>query len=218
MIRLLWLASARDDPEESFGALQGRRPAPEPIPFSESTPELLAKRLVDVILVDGRRRGDEAAALIRKLRQEAEPPFVVVLEGEDLDRFDFSCGVSDFVLSGCTRVELDARLDRLTGSAETEPQSVVRRGDITINRDRFEVRVGEEVLPLTFKEFELIAYLADRPGKVCSRQTLLSEVWGYDFFGGTRTVDVHVRRLRAKLGHHAHAIETVRNVGYRFSG
>ena len=73
-------------------------------------------------------------------------------------------------------------------------------------------------MDLTFKEFELLAYLASHPGKVCSRSALLREVWGYDFFGGTRTVDVHIRRLRAKLGHEAsQAIETVRNVGYRFA-
>jgi DNA-binding response OmpR family regulator len=95
---------------------------------------------------------------------------------------------------------------------------VIKRGEITINRERFEVRVRGETLDLTFKEFELIAYLAQRPGRVCSRNALLSEVWGYDFFGGTRTVDVHVRRLRAKLAHEAHMIETVRNVGYRFAG
>ncbi len=218
MIRLLWLSAQRTDPEESFPALAGKRPAPEPIKFSDATPDLLSRRLADLILIDGRDRPDEAAGVLRKLRGESEAPFMVVLSDDDLATFDWSAGPADFLTDRCTAKELDARLRRVVSPAETESSEVIKRGEITINRERFEVRVRGETLDLTFKEFELIAYLAQRPGRVCSRSALLSEVWGYDFFGGTRTVDVHVRRLRAKLGHEAHMIETVRNVGYRFAG
>ena len=218
MIRLLWLSAQRVDPEDSFPALAGKRPAPEPIRFSDATPELLGRRLADLILVDGRDRPEEAAGIIRKLRGECEAPFVVVLLDGDLTSFDWSSGPADFLTDRCTARELDARLRRVVAPAETESSEVIKRGEISINRERFEVKVRGETLDLTFKEFELIAYLAQRPGRVCSRSALLSEVWGYDFFGGTRTVDVHVRRLRAKLGHEAHMIETVRNVGYRFAG
>lgn len=218
MIRLLWLCPERTDPEESFAALVGRRPAPEPITFSEATPELFQRRLADAVLVDARQRSHEAAAVIRKMRGETEAAFVAVLSDESLPSFEWSCGLADFVVDSCTKAELDARLVRLVSPAEPDPSDVIRRGEISINRERFEVKARGQVLDLTFKEFELIAYLAARPGKVCSRNALLSEVWGYDFFGGTRTVDVHVRRLRAKLGHEADMIETVRNVGYRFAG
>lgn len=218
MIRLLWLSADTDDPEDSFPPLVGRRPAPEPISFSDATPELLARRLADVVLVDGRDHHEEAAGVVRKLRSETDAPFVVVLLERDLPEFDWNSGLADFVTEHCTPLELDARLRWVAQPAEPDSADVIRRGEIVIDRERFEVKVRGEVLDLTFKEFELIAYLAQRPGRVCSRSALLSEVWGYDFFGGTRTVDVHVRRLRAKLGHEAHMIETVRNVGYRFAG
>ncbi|MEX2587162.1 MAG: response regulator transcription factor [Actinomycetota bacterium] len=219
MMRLLWLSPERVDPEESFACLAGKRPAPEPIRFSDATPDTLARYLPDAILVDGRALPDDAAGVIRKLRNETGAPFLAVLSEAALATFDWSCGLADFVIDRCPAAELEARLARVASPPE-EPMStdVVRRGEITINRERFEVKVRGETLDLTFKEFELIAYLAQRPGRVCSRTSLLSEVWGYDFFGGTRTVDVHVRRLRAKLGHEAHMIETVRNVGYRFAG
>lgn len=218
MVRMLWLSAERIDPEESFPPIAGKRPAPEPISFSDATPELLSRRLADVVVVDGRFRPDEAAGIVRKLKNETEAAFIVVLADHELAGFDWSCGPADFLTERCTPVELDARLKRVAEPFEPDSAEVIRRGEITINRERFEVRARGEALDLTFKEFELIAYLAQRPGRVCSRSALLSEVWGYDFFGGTRTVDVHVRRLRAKLGHEAHMIETVRNVGYRFSG
>jgi DNA-binding response OmpR family regulator len=94
---------------------------------------------------------------------------------------------------------------------------VIRTGDVSVDDASYTARVGGRALDLTFKEFELLKFLAQHPGRVFTRQQLLQEVWGYDYFGGTRTVDVHVRRLRAKLGpEHETLIGTVRNVGYRF--
>ena len=218
MVRLLWLAPERVEPEESFPPLGGFRPAPEPIAFADATTDLLSRRVPDAILVDGRGHPGDAAAVVRKLRGEGDTSFLVVLDPGDLVDFDWSCGAADFVVAACTNSELVARIGRLAHPIEPEPAEFIRRGDITINRERFEVRLKGRLVDLTFKEFELLAYLASHPGKVCSRSALLREVWGYDFFGGTRTVDVHIRRLRAKLGHEAsQAIETVRNVGYRFA-
>jgi DNA-binding response OmpR family regulator len=89
-------------------------------------------------------------------------------------------------------------------------------GDLTVNPENYQVYVHGRPLDLTYKEFELLKFLAQRPGRVCDRDMLLREVWGYDYYGGTRTVDVHIRRLRAKLGpEHEALIETIRNVGYR---
>ena len=94
---------------------------------------------------------------------------------------------------------------------------MIRSGEVVVDDASYTAKIGGRSLDLTFKEFELLKYLAQHPGRVFSRQQLLQEVWGYDYFGGTRTVDVHVRRLRAKLGpEHETLIGTVRNVGYRF--
>ena len=217
MVRLLWLAVNRDDPEESFPPLAGIRPAPEPVAFGAASPEAIARRLPDVILVDCRGRPEEGANMIQKLRNDTEGAFLAVLAPDDLELFDAGCGATDFVVDGCTTQEVMARITQIASPTETDPADMIRRGPITIDRERFEVRVRGDRLDLTFKEFELLAYLAARPRRVCSRSALLREVWGYDFFGGTRTVDVHIRRLRAKLGAEAHVIETVRNVGYRLS-
>jgi DNA-binding response OmpR family regulator len=217
MVRLLWLAPNRDDPEESFPPLMGIRPAPEPMAFAEATPESIARRSPDVVLVDGRAGADEAGTVIQKLRNDTEGAFLVVLLPSDLSTFDWTCGAADFVADGCSGEEVQSRIQQIASPVETDPSDMIRRGPITIDRERFEVRVRGDRLDLTFKEFELLAYLAARPRRVCTRSALLREVWGYDFFGGTRTVDVHIRRLRAKLGAEAHVIETVRNVGYRLS-
>ena len=94
---------------------------------------------------------------------------------------------------------------------------MIRSGEVVVDDATYTAKLGGRTLDLTFKEFELLKYLAQHPGRVFSRQQLLQEVWGYDYFGGTRTVDVHVRRLRAKLGpENETLIGTVRNVGYRF--
>jgi DNA-binding response OmpR family regulator len=93
----------------------------------------------------------------------------------------------------------------------------IRNGDLVVDEATYSAKLKGRVLDLTFKEFELLKYLAQHPGRVFTRAQLLQEVWGYDYFGGTRTVDVHVRRLRAKLGvENEQLIGTVRNVGYRF--
>jgi DNA-binding response OmpR family regulator len=94
---------------------------------------------------------------------------------------------------------------------------IIRSGEVVVDEATYTAKLGRRVLDLTFKEFELLKYLVQHPGRVFTREQLLQEVWGYDYFGGTRTVDVHVRRLRAKLGpENESLIGTVRNVGYRF--
>jgi len=129
-------------------------------------------------------------------------------------------GVDDVLLDTAGPAEVEARLrlalTRL--SQNEEPESVqITAGDLVIDEASYSARLRGRLLDLTYKEFELIKHLAQHPGRVFTRAQLLQEVWGYDYFGGTRTVDVHVRRLRAKLGpEHESLIGTVRNVGYRF--
>jgi DNA-binding response OmpR family regulator len=150
----------------------------------------------------------------------AVPVFAVLTEG-GLAGLSAEWGVNDVLLDTAGPAEVDARLRLAVGKVEastpaTEP-GVVRTGDLTIDEGTYTCRLRGKALELTFKEFELLKYLAQHPGRVFTRAQLLQEVWGYDYYGGTRTVDVHVRRLRAKLGaEHEQLIGTVRHVGYKF--
>jgi DNA-binding response OmpR family regulator len=127
------------------------------------------------------------------------------------------------VLDTAGPAEIEARLRVALGrlalrhDADDPEAHIIRSGEVVVDDATYTAKLGGRVLDLTFKEFELLKYLAQHPGRVFTREQLLQEVWGYDYFGGTRTVDVHVRRLRAKLGVENEAlIGTVRNVGYRF--
>ncbi|QZY28807.1 response regulator transcription factor [Nocardioides coralli] len=178
----------------------------------------------DVILVDGRRELAQARDLCRLIRTTGvDVPVLLVLTEGGLAAVSHDWGIDDVVLDTLGPAELEARLrlatGRLTAQKEAEdPEAhVIRSGEVVIDEAAYTARLGSRVLDLTFKEFELLKHLAQHPGRVFSRDQLLQEVWGYDYFGGTRTVDVHVRRLRAKLGpEHETLIGTVRNVGYRF--
>lgn len=176
----------------------------------------------DAVLVDARRDLAHARSLCRVLRTTGIdcPLFAVVTEG-GLAAITAEWGIDDVLLTTAGPAEVEARLrlaiGRRSEPSEDEVSSEIRRGDLTIDDVTYTARLRGHVLDLTFKEFELLKYLAQHPGRVFTRQQLLQEVWGYDYFGGTRTVDVHVRRLRAKLGaEHEWLIGTVRNVGYRF--
>ncbi len=184
---------------------------------------LLDSTPVDAVLVDGRTDLAQVRDLGRLIRTlgTSTPTILVVTEGA-LSVVGFDWGYDDLVLATCGPAELDARVrfavERLrAGDPEEAEAHVIRSGEVTIDEATYTARLGGKALDLTFKEFELLKYLAQHPGRVFSREQLLQEVWGYDYFGGTRTVDVHVRRLRAKLGSdNEQLIGTVRNVGYRF--
>ena len=125
-------------------------------------------------------------------------------------------GLADVVLDTAGPAEFEARIRLLVTSSAND--GLISAGGIVIDDAAYSVMLDEEPLDLTYTEFELLKYLVQHPGRVFSREHLLADVWGYDYYGGTRTVDVHVRRLRAKLGpEHEALIGTVRNVGYRFS-
>ncbi len=177
----------------------------------------------DVILVDGRRDLPQVRSLCRVLRTTGVgAPLILVATEGGLAALTADWGVDDVLLDTSGPAEVEARLRLAIGrlqaaqGAEDEPTEI-RNGDLSIDEATYSAKLRGRVLDLTFKEFELIKYLAQHPGRVFTRAQLLQEVWGYDYFGGTRTVDVHVRRLRAKLGpEHEALIGTVRNVGYRF--
>ena len=184
---------------------------------------LLDAPVIDLILVDGRQDLASARDLCRLIRTTgSEAPVLLVVTEGGLAVVAFDWGMDDVVLHTCGPAELDARirlaLGRLAAAASDDPAAhVIHRGEVVVDEATYTAKIGSRSLDLTFKEFELLKYLAQHPGRVFTRAQLLQEVWGYDYFGGTRTVDVHVRRLRAKLGvEHEHHIGTVRNVGYRF--
>ncbi|WP_182524753.1 response regulator transcription factor [Nocardioides dongkuii] len=178
----------------------------------------------DLLLVDGRQDLAHARDLCRLIRTTGtEVPVLLVVTEGGLSVVAHDWGMDDVVLHTCGPAELEARIKLAIGRLQAhrdaaDPDAhVIRSGEVVVDDATYTAKVSGRHLDLTFKEFELLKYLAQHPGRVFSRQQLLQEVWGYDYFGGTRTVDVHVRRLRAKLGvENETLIGTVRNVGYRF--
>ncbi|MDP9227272.1 MAG: response regulator transcription factor [Actinomycetota bacterium] len=189
-------------------------------PLKTTTAEDLITPHPDVLLIDATSDVGAAEEATRRLSlawQIGLPPLILILDQDTVERVRFESGADDFILTGASTAEISARLAlaaRRTGRGD-EP-AVLRIGDVTVNPENYQVYVRGRPLDLTYKEFELLKFMAQRPGRVCARDLLLREVWGYDYYGGTRTVDVHIRRLRAKLGaEHEALIETIRNVGYR---
>jgi DNA-binding response OmpR family regulator len=175
----------------------------------------------DAVLVDARRDLVQAKRLLQTLRstERTAPVLVIVTEG-GWAAVAADWGADDIVLHTAGPGEVEARLRlavaRVAGAVH-EQSGEIRSGELVINEATYSARMNGRSLDLTFKEFELLKFLTQQPGRVFTRAQLLQEVWGYDYFGGTRTVDVHVRRLRAKLGaENESLIGTVRNVGYRF--
>jgi DNA-binding response OmpR family regulator len=182
---------------------------------------LVDRNLGDAVLVDARRELMGARSFIRLLSVMgiAVPVLAVLTEG-GLIAMAGDWAVDDFVLDTAGPAELDARLrlaiERRSAATE-ETGGRLELGELAIDEATYTARLAGVALDLTYKEFELLKFLAQHPGRVFTRSHLVQEVWGYDYFGGTRTVDVHVRRLRAKLGaEHDAMIGTVRNVGYKF--
>ena len=171
----------------------------------------------DVVIVDGRADLATARMMCRLFGSSGItlPLLLVVTEG-GLAALTPEWGVADVILDSAGPAEFDARIRlRLAPRAQ---EGIISAGGITIDEGAYSAVLGDSPLDLTYTEFELLKYLVQHPGRVFSREHLLADVWGYDYYGGTRTVDVHIRRLRAKLGpEHESLIGTVRNVGYRFS-
>ncbi len=187
------------------------------------TAALLDAPPADAVLVDGRTDLAVVRALTRLVRTTGiEVPLLLVLGEGGLAVVADDWGMDDVLLAEAGPAEVEARLRLAAGRlaqshGSGDDRHVIRSGGLSIDEVGYTCRLDGRGLDLTFKEFELLKFLAQHPGRVFTRQQLLQEVWGYDYFGGTRTVDVHVRRLRAKLGpEHETLIGTVRNVGYRF--
>jgi DNA-binding response OmpR family regulator len=176
----------------------------------------------DLVVLDGRRDLALARTTCRLIRSTGlTVPLLLVLTEGGLTVVNADWGTDDIVLDTAGPAELSTRLRLLTDGTRqqrvADEDAEIQAGELAIDPSGYTVRLRGRALDLTYKEFELLKYLVQHPGRVFTRAQLLQEVWGYDYYGGTRTVDVHVRRLRAKLGiEHETLIGTVRNVGYRF--
>jgi len=180
---------------------------------------------VDCILLDARRDLPSAKALNKLLKSTGvDCPIITIATEGALSAMNADWGFDDVILDTAGPAEIEARVRIAVGRIEAnnfanDPSSrEIRTGEVVIDENSYTAKIKGRSLDLTFKEFELIKLLAQHPGRVFTRAQLLQEIWGYDYFGGTRTVDVHIRRLRSKLGpEHEAIVGTVRNVGYRFT-
>ena len=180
---------------------------------------------VDCLLLDARRDLVASKSFTKLLiATGVDVPIIVITTEGGLSAINADWGITDVILDTAGPAELDARVRIVIGkdaiaSLEKNPSlKEIRSGEVVIDEDSYTAKIKGRSLDLTYKEFELLKYLTQHPGRVFSRSQLLQEIWGYDYFGGTRTVDVHIRRLRSKLGPEFESIiDTVRNVGYRFS-
>ena len=181
--------------------------------------QLVSAPDADIVIVDARTDLAGARSLCKLLRTTGQtaPLLLVVTEG-GMSAVSGDWGIDDVILAAAGPAEVDARMRlALARGGDDETTSRVQASGIVIDDQSYSAKIHGRPLDLTYKEFQLLHFLATHPSRVFTREQLLSEVWGYDYFGGTRTVDVHVRRLRAKLGDQEQIIGTVRNVGYRFN-
>jgi len=184
--------------------------------------EGLIKRLPDLVLIDLAQSPTPECLSVQKMLQTEQdfrniPILLQVPKGHE-GALDLSQGAIDFILKPYTFSELLSRVRLIRWRhRRISDEETIAHGTLLIDLERYEVSVGGQRMEMTFKEYELLKFLAANPGKVFTRDTLLNKVWGYEYYGGTRTVDVHVRRLRSKIENANHQfIETVRGVGYKF--
>ncbi len=190
------------------------------IPGDENAVEQVTEKAPDLVLIA--MEGLSDCSWVRHLtcgvKQEGHIPVVALLSVEALGSIDSAMTIDDFVVEPWDAIEIAVRIKRiLRRTYNIDNGELIRCGDLVVDLARCEVCLNEQLIPLTFKEYELLRFLASNKGRVFTRDALLNKVWGYDYFGGDRTVDVHIRRLRSKIDDSTHTfIETVRNIGYKF--
>ena len=185
--------------------------------FDEKVTELLSRHSPEILLVEVDDRVSAARELILRLKRESSLPVIALFSDEIPDDFSAYIEVDDFLGSPYDARELGARIQRLLNKSQKTSGELIKSENLVIDLTNCDVTVGGKIVELTFKEYELLKLLAANKGRVYTRQDLLNKIWGYEYFGGDRTVDVHIRRLRSKIeGPTDTFIETVRNIGYRF--
>jgi len=186
---------------------------------SDGMTQTMAKK-PDLVVVDGAAFPNDSEVWHWLLSPSGAKllPIILLVTEEHLRDWEFNHSTDDFILEPYHSPELLARVQRALWKANKMGQEdIMVRGDLRIDTANYEVMVGDRSIELTYREYQLLKYLASNPGRAVTREVLLNKVWGFDYFGGDRTVDVHVRRLRSKIEDSTHTfIDTVRNVGYRF--
>ena len=223
MAKILILTNASGGSADLLPALALLQPEVKILPAEVSV--LVDAPITDCIFIDARRDLPNTKAFTKLITTTGvSTPIIVIATEGGLSAINADWGIADVILDTAGPAEVDARIrivigkDAITQLANNPSLKEIRSGEVVIDEDSYTAKIKGRSLDLTFKEFELLKYLAQHPGRVFSRSQLLQEIWGYDYFGGTRTVDVHIRRLRSKLGPEFESIiDTVRNVGYRFS-
>ncbi len=174
----------------------------------------------ELVVLDLTTLGEDAAAkrFLEGAQGQESPAVIAIISPEQLAALDPATDLDDFLLAGAAPAELCTRVRQaLWKRYRVDAKNILRCGNLVMDLANYTVHVAGRPVELTFKEYELLRFLAASRDRVLSRETLLNKVWGYDFYGGARTVDVHIRRLRSKIEDRHHTfIETVRNVGYRF--
>ena len=172
---------------------------------------------LDVVLLDLSAVGIGARSVIEQVTQ-LQIPTLLMLDSTSLGQYDPAINPDDFIVAPLDTNELLARVGQIVFRRNGRAtEQLIRVGELAIDLQSYEVTMGGRRISLTYKEFQLLTLLASNPGRVYTREALLNQVWGYDYLGGTRTVDVHIRRLRSKIEDPDHLfVETIWNVGYRF--
>ncbi len=217
MFRILIIAAGNKNTEELSSTLTRRGYSCSLEADSQKIADRIAEYAPDLILLanDGHPRIKELTAQIKR---DTDLPVIAVVDDASLDmgggQLDL---VDDFATSSAGMDELELRVERLLLRTKSLGEEQIKSGDLVIDLGKCEVLVDRRPILLTFKEYELLKCLAGKPGHVFTRDALLNKVWGYEYYGGDRTVDVHIKRLRSKIEDANHTfIETVRNIGYRF--
>jgi two-component system alkaline phosphatase synthesis response regulator PhoP len=190
------------------------------VPNRDKAIEEIAGQSLGVMLMDmdEATTGSEAWELARRIRQERQIPLIALVCTEKLNGLDSDTSIDDFVVKPWDATEVTARIKRILRQKESiDSEDAIRCGDLVIDSVKCEVSLCGKPIILAFKEYQLLKFLVNNKGKVFTRDMLLDKVWGWDYYGGDRTVDVHIRRLRSKIEDSTHTfIETVRNIGYKF--
>lgn len=220
MFRALIIANETEQIRKLSSELAERGFVCSIVPPEESAADSLAEQYTDLIFVfmNVLAGSQSAECLPQRNHQEERRPLIALVSREALGKLDSAKSVDDFVIEPWDTNEVAVRAKRILRRTNgIDGNGFIKRGSLVIDLNKCEVSAGSRPVMLTFKEYELLKFLAANKGRVFTREALLNRLWGYDYFGGDRTVDVHIRRLRSKLEDSTHNfIETVRNIGYRF--
>ena len=219
MLRLLIIAQENQKLAGLCESLNRNNMACSIIPYDGAV-ETVSRQSPDAVLVKINDNLSDAGTweLIKKVKRARPVPIIALIPEEILDSFEGQLDADDFITSPYDVRELVLRINRISRrTGNRESSEFIKCGGLMIDLVTCEVTVESKIVDLTFKEYELLKLLASHRGRVYTREALLNRIWGYDYYGGDRTVDVHVRRLRSKIEDSNHSfIETVRNIGYRF--